>query len=49
MYICYVVLGQQTYRKRFSLSQFDESGQFIVDLGRVTTLALAILWALPTL
>ena len=36
-------------QKAFSLSQFDESGQFIVDLGRVTTLALAILWALPTL
>ena len=36
-------------QKAFSLSQFDESGQFIVDLGRVTTLTLAILWALPTL
>ena len=36
-------------QKAFSLFQFDESGQFIVDLGRVTTLTLAILWALPTL
>ncbi len=36
-------------QKAFSLSQFDESGQFIVDLGRVKMLALAILWALPTL
>jgi len=36
-------------QKAFSLSQFDESGQFIVDLGRVKTLTLAIFWALPTL
>ncbi len=36
-------------QKAFSLSQFDESGQFIVDLGRVKTLTLAIFWALSTL
>lgn len=36
-------------QKAFCLSQFDESGQFIVDLGRVKMLTPAILWALPTL
>ena len=36
-------------QKAFSLSQFDESGQFIVDLGRVMTRASAIFWVMPTI
>lgn len=46
LYCCFRTTDIQ---KAFSLSQFDESGQFIVDLGRVKTLALAIFWAVPTL